>query len=188
MTMQTFKMNDLSDWLPVEPMSALPFKAQAARRLRLKVLANAPTSVFVARDETMKDRRLIAFGVGLLDLQVVVDFDGWVGFQADPDALIEVQFAERDQTIAKSDDVVFTSVMPSGRRNTSEDRIAMFVKMNERRRNAIFAQELQRMRQAVRQDHNRQAAPAEPEPVIEPETPQNEGNADVQPPKDASAS
>lgn len=158
--MSYFKMDAVTSWDVVAPKELLEFEATEARRIRLAFMTNGPTEVWAS---TESREILVGFGTGQFELEFTTDSTAYVRCLADDDTAIFMRGYAPSMVVPESNEEVFTSIMPRERRNTEFDRMVMWTKLNEARREAQLAQAIASLKQAAPA-----AAPApEPDPVLE---------------------
>jgi hypothetical protein len=158
--MTIFKLDAIKSWDAVAPKELLEFEANEARRVRLVFMTNGLTEVWASSE----DREiLVGFGSGQFEVEFTTEGTCYVRCLADDDTAIFMRGFAPSMVVAESDDEVFTTIMPRERRNTEFDRMVMWTKLNEARREAQLAEAIATLRQAAPA-----AAPApEPDPVVE---------------------
>lgn len=158
--MTIFKLDAIKSWDAVAPKELLEFEANEARRVRLAFMTNGPTEVWASSE----DREiLVGVGTGQFEVEFTTEGTCYVRCLADDDTAIFMRGFAPSMVVAESDDEVFTTIMPRERRNTEFDRMVMWTKLNEARREAQLAEAIAALKQAAPA-----AAPApELDPVVE---------------------
>ncbi len=159
--MSYFKMDAVTSWDAVAPKELLEFEATEARRIRLAFMTNGPTEVWAS---TESRDILVGFGTGQFEVEFTTDSTAYVRCLADDDTAIFMRGYAPSMVVAESNEEVFTSIMPRERRNTEFDRMLMWTKLNEARREAQLAEAIAAIKA--------QAAPAaavqpDSDPVVE---------------------
>lgn len=158
--MSYFKMDAVTSWDAVAPKELLEFEATEARRIRLALMTNGPTEVWAS---TESREILVGFGTGQFEVEFTTDSTAYVRCLADDDTAIFMRGYAPSMVVPESNEEVFTSIMPRERRNTEFDRMVMWTKLNEARREAQLAEAIASLKQAAPS-----VAPApEPDPVVE---------------------
>jgi hypothetical protein len=158
--MTIFKLDAIKSWDAVAPKELLEFEANEARRVRLAFMTNGLTEVWASSE----DREiLVGVGSGQFEVEFTTEGTCYVRCLADDDTAIFMRGFAPSMVVAESQDEVFTTIMPRERRNTEFDRMVMWTKLNEARREAQLAEAIASLKQAAPP-----AAPSpEPEPVVE---------------------
>lgn len=158
--MTIFKLDAIKSWDAVAPKELLEFEATEARRVRLAFMTNGPTEVWASSE----DREiLVGVGSGQFEVEFTTEGTCYVRCLADDDTSIFMRGFAPSMVVAESDDEVFTTIMPRERRNTEFDRMVMWTKLNEARREAQLAEAIASLRQAA----PAAATAPEPDPVVE---------------------
>lgn len=148
--MDYFKMDALVSWEGLVAKELLQFEAPTARRVRLAFIANAPFEVWasfpvdpvqllpsgeeVLRDDPDMRDVLVGAGSGLVEVEFTTLGTTFVRVLTDDDAAVFVRGFAPDMRVAESEEESFTSILPRERRNTEFDRMVMWTKLNEARR------------------------------------------------------
>jgi hypothetical protein len=154
--MSYFKMDAVTSWDAVAPKELLEFEATEARRIRLAFMTNGPTEVW-ASTETREI--LVGFGTGQFEVEFTTDSTAYVRCLADEETAIFMRGYAPSMVVPESVEETFTTIMPRERRNTEFDRMIMWTKLNEARREAQFAEAI-----AAIKAQAAPAAPPQPEP------------------------
>lgn len=182
--MTIFKLDALVSWESLLPKELLQFDAPEPRRVRLAFMTNAPVEVWashpveaeqvlptgevVEADAPIRRDVLVAYGSGQFETEFTTHGQTFVRVLAPEDTAVFVRGFAPDMRVPESDGEVYTSIMPRERRNTEFDRMVMWTKLNEARREKQLQDAIAALKAS---------APTEPaaEPVTEPAT---EGAAD----------
>lgn len=165
-----FKLDALVSWEPVVPKEILEFDAVEPRRVRLAVVCNAPVEIWASYpvepfvhdtknekvDPELRDV-LVGFGSGQFETEFTTIGTTYVRFLGDEETSIFVRGFAPDMRVPESDEEIYTSVMPRERRNSEFDRMMMWTKLNEARRDQQLQEALAQIRSS--------AAPVEPAPA-----------------------
>lgn len=173
-----FKLDALASWEGVLPKELLAFEAPEPRRVRLAFNTNAhvevwaayPVGDITAKEPEMRDV-LVGHGNGQFEVEFTTHGTTYVRCLADEETAIFVRGFAPDMRVAESDEPTFTSIMPRERRNTEFDRMVMWTKLNEARREAQLAEALATL-EAVKASVQPVQAPeqeAQAETVVEPQ-------------------
>lgn len=182
-----FKLDALISWEGLLPKELLKFEAPEPRRVRLAFNTNAPIEVWASYpvepfqtagtgavvevlDPEMADV-LIAHGTGQFEVEFTTHGTTYVRALADEETSIFVRGFTADMRVPESDEETYTSIMPRERRNTEFDRMVMWTKLNEMRREAQLQEALAQL-EAVKAA----VQPATVEAVSEPEPVKVEGD------------
>lgn len=171
--MRTFDIKTLEMWESVGAGEVLEFdNPGGARKVALRINATGPVAVYAGHLEDGSDRVLLGAADGMFAVTYSTDRTSFVSLEFGGGVECFVTGTARSQVIEKTADEVFTSVEPSGRRNSDYDRMVHFVKLNERRRDAALAAEIAALR-AERKAAAEAAAEADAEAdaeIVEPAT------------------
>jgi hypothetical protein len=159
--MSYFKMDAVTSWDAIAPKELLEFEATEARRIRLAFMTNGPTEVWAA---TESREILVGFGTGQFEVEFTTDATAYVRCLADDETSIFMRGYAPSMVVPESVEENLTSIMPRERRNTEFDRMVMWTKLNEARREAQLAEAIASLKA--------QAAPTaapqpDPNPVVE---------------------
>lgn len=177
-----FALDALPAWDPLLPKEAIVFQAEQPRRVRLAFNVNGPFEVWATYqvnpytqdvdgnlyEKPDPETRDVLLASGDRTMEEVT-FTTWgetvVRVLADDDTVIFVRHFTADHRVAASDDASYTTPFPRERRNTEFDRMVMWAKLNEKRREAQFQEALAALAQSTPQVvQNTATATAEPEP------------------------
>lgn len=168
-----FKLDALQSWEGVVNKEKLQFEAPEPRRVRLAFLTNAPTEIWASfplepqtmlHDGTMVEKNdpeyrdvLVGFGEGQFETEFTTHGLTYVTILTDDEASVFVRGFAPDMRVPQSEDETYTSIMPRERRNTEFDRMVMWTKLNEARRE-------QQLQEAIAALHAASAAVPNPAP------------------------
>lgn len=141
-----------------------------ARKAHLKLNTTGRVSVYVAENEDMSGRKLVASHDGLFDVMWSAQGTTYVYFELDPGAVCFILPQSGTHVVARHGEEVYTTPEPRGRRNTEFDRMMMFMRFNEKRRD----EQLQAAIAAMQPTPAPEEEPVIEEPVQEPSEPQEE--------------
>lgn len=184
--MQNFKLDGLVSWEGVAPKEILQFEAPEPRRVRLAFMTNAAVEVWASypveayqhapngqlievTDPELRDV-LVAYGSGQFETEFTTHGTTYVRILADEETSIFVRGFAPDMRVPQSEEEVYTSIMPRERRNTEFDRMVMWTKLNELRRETQLQEAL-----AALQAQAAASSPPQPAPASQPAAGEGDG-------------
>lgn len=177
-----FKLDDLPSWEGLMPKEILEFVAPVPRRVRLAFITNAEVEVWASFpvevlqekpdgsgelveviDPEMRDV-LVAFGSGQFETEFTTHGTTYVRVLAPDETTIFVKGFAPDMRVAESDEEIYTTIEPRERRNTEFDRMVMWTKLNEARRERQFAEAMAALQAKAEVPEPAPAPGPEPDP------------------------
>lgn len=162
--MQVFKCNDPKEWISMLAGEGLTFPAVGVRKVRFQVVASARTDVFL-QDGDDGDL-LLASADGLFEVEYAAEGETAVRFASPHGALLAVRPLSRDPVVAPVEAESFTTVFPMERRSSEMDRMMLWVRLNEKRREAILEADRAEYRRRM-QEADDKAKPKELQKPVE---------------------
>ena len=144
--MQKFVVNDLDEIKEVVPGEVLEFDAGSrGRDVKLQITATEVVGVWATKLSQPDERKLIASAQGVFKVEVSTDEPLFLEFSGSETVAIFLVGFTRDQRVLSEEKEKFTNIEPRSRRNTNQDRMIMLSKLNEKRRDAILAEQMARL-------------------------------------------
>jgi hypothetical protein len=149
--MKVFSVQSIDQWEQIAAGSIIPFKvASGGRRVKLRFNTSAFVDVYASYSPDMLTPVLVASAAGLFEVQLHAPKAIYLSAVTNLDAEIFIQGSAHSHVVPSSDADSFTSLTPSGRRNSDMDKIMLLMRHNEKTRNAHLQAEIKAMRQETR--------------------------------------
>ncbi|AXF51983.1 MAG: hypothetical protein [Microviridae sp.] len=136
--MQNFSIKDPSVWVSFVPETFLsyPVVNKSGRSVKFDVISTGQVDIYLSHSHDFSDGDglLIASGSGLFKVEVFVAHDAYFRFDYSSSDAVSYRSYDLSHHVEPFSSEVFTTIHQASVRNADYDRMMMFVRLNEERR------------------------------------------------------